>query len=453
MKKLKYILFTLLGVFALATSCQDDDHSLGGKIDPARVQYEVRQDRSIDPTGNTVILSNLTPGTIPVWDYQTGKSIRAVDTVHYAFKGTYAIKLSVMSGGSLVEVGTTTIEVTDDNLTYVNDPLWTMLSGGAGEEKEWVLDTEGKYFDGSISFYDPANPSTLWWGPGPADIFPNVMASGDYGVMSFDLKQGANFHANKLIDGMEEQGTYVLNTADMTLTINDATILRSYKPAKNGLTGVSDWQHYKVLMLNEDALQLAVLRDRDVDGEGPALLAYNFISKEYSDNWVPSGPLPPDEGFDPKFAAGELLTLIAGGPGQSQTWVLDAEGNPIDWVGKGRGWTTGHASSRDWGWNDSWDAAVEDAWIRFDRLGMKYSRYQDGALTEGTFAINEPTNEITLTDGLLLQNASSWMSPAATTLKVVKAFPGETAEKGIWLGTSYDATKDEWFVFHYVIPE
>ena len=35
-------------------------------------------------------------------------------------------------------------------------------------------------------------------------------------------------------------------------------------------------------------------------------------------------------------------------------------------------------------------------------------------------------------------------------IKVVKAYD-DFESKGIWFGTSYDAGKDEWFVFHYVL--
>jgi hypothetical protein len=44
------------------------------------------------------------------------------------------------------------------------------------------------------------------------------------------------------------------------------------------------------------------------------------------------------------------------------------------------------------------------------------------------------------------------MSPTTNVIKVVKAFKTDYLQKGIWFGTSYDATKDEWFVFHYIIP-
>lgn len=129
-------------------------------------------------------------------------------------------------------------------------------------------------------------------------------------------------------------------------------------------------------------------------------------------------------------------------------------GNPIDWIAAGKGWTESAASSRDWGWNDSWVTAVADSWIRFDQFGgQNYTRNQNGVTTTGTFTINEETNEITLSDdNTLLQNAASGLNPTTNTIKVVKAFPGEFQSKGIWLGTSYDASKDEWFAFHYILP-
>lgn len=58
-----------------------------------------------------------------------------------------------MTAGGVVELDPVTIEVTDDNLEYVQDPLWIALSNGPGAKKEWVLDTEAKLFEGSLSFY------------------------------------------------------------------------------------------------------------------------------------------------------------------------------------------------------------------------------------------------------------------------------------------------------------
>jgi hypothetical protein len=45
------------------------------------------------------------------------------------------------------------------------------------------------------------------------------------------------------------------------------------------------------------------------------------------------------------------------------------------------------------------------------------------------------------------------MNPTTNVIKVVKVFNADFETKGIWFGTSYDESKDEWFVFHYVIPQ
>jgi hypothetical protein len=277
------------------------------------------------------------------------------------------------------------------------------------------------------------------------------MTAGDYGVMTFGLKGTASFKAVKPMENnITQNGSYYLNVAGKTLTITNGSILRGYKPAKNGLTGISNWSTYKVLSLDENTMQLGVIRDKDVDGEGPAMLVYNFITKEFKDNYVP--PVTgPDEGFDPTFKAGELLSMLTGTT-SGRLWKLDAAGNAVDWIGKGKGWTKSSNDSRDWGWNNSWDAIAADSWILFDRIsGQKFTRNQSGVVTTGTFSINEATNEVTLNGDLLIQNPGSFMSPTKNTFKVIKAFPGKVESKGIWLGTDYNAEKDEWFAFHYVL--
>ena len=89
-----------------------------------------------------MILKFNTPGATPVWNYGTGKSTRAIDTVRYAFQGEYAIDLNVITPGGVVDLEPVTITVTEDNLSYVDDPLWTSLSGGVGESKTWYLDLD-----------------------------------------------------------------------------------------------------------------------------------------------------------------------------------------------------------------------------------------------------------------------------------------------------------------------
>jgi hypothetical protein len=433
-------------------SCQKESYNLEPTIDKSNVKFTVVQDLAADPGGNTVILTNETQGVLPIWDYGTGRSTRMRDTVRFAFKGNYMVKFSVLSGGSEVKLDSVPLVVSADNLSYVQDKEWIDLTGGPGNEKVWLLDTEGKMGAGPITFLNPANFSEVWWWPAPADVYPGVMEQGDYGSMTFSLKGGPFFRNEKLIEGgLKENGTFSLSIATKTLTLNGATILRSYKPSKNGITGVSNWSKYEIIEISENSLRLGVLRDKDVDGEGPAMLVYNFISKEYSDNWVPV-ETGPDEGFNPTFKRGELLNMLAGSSASGRMWLLDGSGNAVDWIGKGKGWTKSSNDSRDWGWNNSWDAVASSSWILFDRLGgQNYTRNQNGIYTRGQFTINEETNEVTLIGNTLIQNPDSWMNPTQNVFKVVKAYPGKEANKGIWFGTSYTAEKDEWFAFHYVL--
>jgi hypothetical protein len=279
------IILPMLLVLTVA-SCTKDEHSLGASPAKADIKYSVTQDFKADSGGNTVILRNLTPQTISIWDFGTGTSTRMTDTVHFAFKGDYTIKFSAATAGGIVQLDSVVVKVTEENLSYVTDQMYYDISGGPGKEKQWVLDTDGKFFLGPLTFIDPANFSTVWWDAGQG-IFPDNMARGDYGLMTFGLLGGPGFKAVKPMEGnITQSGSYSLNLPKKRLTITGGTILRGYKPAKNGISGIN-WSYYEIISLTSTTMSLGVYRDKDVDGEGNALLVYNFISKEFSDNYVP----------------------------------------------------------------------------------------------------------------------------------------------------------------------
>lgn len=466
----------LLFTIALFTglSCKKKDYSLAGTPDKSAINMEVKQDLTVDAGGNTVYLINHTDAVEPVWDYATGKSLRRMDTVHYAFKGDYVVKRSAITGGGLVELDPITIHVTKDNLNYVNDPLWILLTGGPGKEKTWYLDADAagdqKFFTSPCYFAGQNNGNSVVASDGLTVTWPQcsdasdplcwkyepnylndtwVADKRDYGFMTLSLKGGPFLTTDhKGVGGVNtESGTYFFDKNTLQLTTSSATILGvAFTP-----TDAANIYSVKVLTLTENTMQLAVKNKAK-----PEYAVLNYISKQYSDNWTPPPPPPakPDDGFNPVFASGELLKMLTGGPtSPGRYWNLDVNGNPVDWLDKGKGWTTSKASSYNWGWNDDWDNAVKNSYIRFDNIGgQNYSRYQNGVLTTGTFTIDETKNEVTLVGNTLLQNPTSWMNPTATTLKVVKGWPTAYQTKGIWFGTSYDAGKDEWLSWHYIIP-
>jgi hypothetical protein len=456
MKNIKLLVTSFLMLTALLiSSCSPDTYSLDEPMDKSDIHFEITQDLAADAGGNTVILKNTTPGVVLTWDYVTGKSNKAVETVKYAFKGNYTIKISAVTDGGIVELDPVTVTVSTDNLNYVNDPLWTALSGGVGKQKSWVFDN-GKYglAPGAMSYADPSgtvewdNFSPNWEPSGNANSSTDAdMHWGRY--MTFSLEGGPFMTVHEADGTTIENGSYFLDINAHTLTTNGATILRP----DNYIANASNWtSNIKVLKLTDNQLRIAIMR---TNSEGAWWYIWNFVSKEYADNYVPIVTEPVvDEGFNPTFASGELLKMLTGGVGAGRIWALDAAGNPVDWLAAGIGWTTGPGSSSDWGWNPDWTAVANNSWIRFDQYGGKqnYTRSQNGVVTSGLFTINAETNEINLGSETLIQNPSSWMNPTTNVIKVVKAYNSDFGTKGIWFGTSYDAGKNEWFVFHYIIP-
>lgn len=474
MKLIKQLTVLLTIATFAVLSCKKKEYSLGTLPDKSQINMEVKQDLAVDPGGNTVYLINNTAGIEPVWDYGTGKSLRQKDTVRFAFKGDYVIKRTAVTAGGLVELQPINIKVTQDNLNYVNDALWTLLTGGVGNEKTWYFDAnpngDQKFFTSPIYFAGQDNAygtkaadgkSVVWTqvctnpsGPDCWTYAPNYLndtwaaEKRDYGFMTFSLKGGPFLKTDhKGVAGVgTESGTFFLDVNTLTLSTSNATPLHvSFTP--NDLVSMYNW---RIVSLTENTMQLA--------GKNKTKAEYqvlNYISKAYSDSWVPPPPAvpKPDDGFNPTFAPGEILSMLTGGPSSTgRFWTLDVNGNPIDWIAKGKGWTANKGSSYNWGWNETWDDAAKDAWIRFEQNGLKYSRFQNGTLTTGSFTIDETKNEITLVGNTLLQNSASWMNPTATKLKIVKGWPTDYRTKGVWLGTGYDAGKDEWFAWHYITP-
>ncbi|MGV3639718.1 MAG: hypothetical protein ACO1NZ_04310 [Adhaeribacter sp.] len=284
MKRFHTFFSLLLATTFLVSSCQQDDHELGRMLDRSEVNFRVVQDLMTDPGGNTVILINETPETVAMWDYGTGRSNRQVDTVRFAFKGDYTIKFSAMTAGGIVEMEPKTIQVTENNLNYVNDPLWTALTGGVGEEKTWVLDIAAKGFDGPLYFYGTKNgwqgacmePGGDCWNWNP--VYKDntwLMPGGDYGTMTFSLKNGPFVKVNhlKVPSRGEENGTFFLDVATKTLNFTDAAPLHD----QGRDACVAAWGNTRLLSLTETSMQLGVIR---TSCEGPALMVYNYVPKD-----------------------------------------------------------------------------------------------------------------------------------------------------------------------------
>lgn len=440
------------------SSCEDDSPELGQKLNKSAIDFEVVQDYSIDEGGNTVILKNLTPEIVPMWDYGTGRSTRMVDTVRFPFKGEYIIKFSAVTGGGIVNVDAVTIEVTEDNLMYVNDPLWTALTGGVGESKTWILDN-GKYglATGPLSYADPSRAQV--WGDYQANWDPADVGQTDADMnaeMTFSLQGGpfiATVKPNE--DGGDESGTFSLNTAEHTLSTTDATIIR---PA-GFIANASNWtENLNVLELNENQLRIAVYRTND---EGPWWYILNYVSKEYAENYVPE--FQPD----PNFNHGNQMEILAGN--SATTWKLDIE-TPFNWTDLiGVFLNNWYAISDypEWtGYDANAVANIENIRITFSKTGDVTIVNNDGVTQEGVFSIEENKNLITfegikpsLPIGDMVATTTEYKEDDAGNVitgenqwKIVKtkAVGGVVTE--VWLGNR-NPSKKEYMVYHFVMAQ
>jgi len=471
MKKIKIIIasFLILGISFLIASCQPESYSLGNTLDKSDIKYDITQDFTVDPGGNTVILTNKTKGVTLTWDYVTGKSNKAVETVKYAFKGDYEIKITAVTSGGIVELDPVTITVTDDNLSYVNDPLWNLLSGGVGNSKTWVLDLDengvSKFFAGPMFFYGTDN---AWFEGGDEGCYGDdcwnwspdwkgnewIAAQGNYGSMTFSLDGGPFLTTNHLMIPSygEESGTYFLDIATKTLTTSGATVLHTNEYE----TCVDNWRGMKVMSITENTLQIGVLRKDSCDGA--ATLVYNFISKDYSDNWVPQNLPDPDPAID--LNGGTVDDLLSTTTTTTKTWHLSKD-TPFNWT------DLNGTFLNDWNSVADYEAAGWTGYVAGDQANVVKNKIKfsnDGKVTTvdsnevekaGTYTTETGTNIITFSGiSPSFPIGSSWASVSTTSenqWKIVKTAKTGSSVTDIWFGKRDESGKKEYMVFHFVL--
>jgi hypothetical protein len=334
-----------------------------------------------------------------------------------------------------------------------------MLSGGPGNEKTWLLDIDAdgvsKYFNSPVYFsgndigagYECLEEGGACWTWLPEWAGNQwITPAGDYGTMTFNLKNGAFIEVDhKVVTNFgTESGTYFLDANAGTLTITDAHVLQNTW----GQNDVSDWNNAVIISLTEDAMQLAFRHKAKEE-----FMIFNYISKEYSDNWIPEEP----EG-DPNFEHGDQQEILA--LSSTKTWKLDLE-VPYNWLDLDGGFLNNWNSRADimaTGWAPYGDADVaniDEASVSFSADGTVVVKQDDGTTAAGTYSLDEDTNIITFEDVSPNIPIASWVSVGATAenqWKIVRVERDVLTDEviGIWFGRR-DPVKPEYMAFHFVL--
>lgn len=298
MKKIIYAI-CCFAVVVLLGGCSPEEYSLG-QIDVTSAQLELGKSYKIEHDANNpniVYLTSLVdPKYTPLWDHPQGHSQEKEVTLKMPFPGEYTVKFGVETRGGIVYGAPVTFKIDEMYAEFISDETWTLISGGAGNEKTWYLDLDAagrsRYFKGPMYFYgtgdwwgsinktaEPLNSDSWLW---DAEWKSNswIMPAGDYGSMTFDLKGAANVYVNHAMLGKTQKGTFNIDTEKKTIRLTGAAPLHGAPQDKI----VVDWGDVRIMSLTEHTMQLAVLRDPVLSNDSAAMLTFNFISKEYKES-------------------------------------------------------------------------------------------------------------------------------------------------------------------------
>lgn len=460
-------LCSMLFVWAvLLASCSRDKYLLGGiDVLPDElvegIAFKIEHDAS---NPNIVYLTSLMDNKYtPLWDHPQGRSQEKKVTLKIPFAGTYTVKFGVQTRGGIVYGEPVTFKVDQMYAEFISDEMWTMLAGGAGKEKKWYLDLDAqgvsRHFTGPMYFYGTGD----WWGtvngtgaPLNSDSWswlPDwkgnswIMPAGDYGVMTFDLKGGANVTVEHKMLNKTQTGSFLIDTENKTMRMVDAAPLHGQP--QDGV--VVDWGNIRIMSLTENTLQLGVLRDPVLSGEGAALLVFNFISKDFFDSWVPGDQPEPEPPYN-----GNVNDDLTTSTSTKKTWGLSLK-TPYNWTNLGGDFLNTWSKPEDYtatGWAPYDAGMISKVSLTLDKDGPNAGSYVftdgAGASINGVYTTDDQNNIVF--DKKISFAISDWVSLSSTDENKLRIIRTETDAlgniAGLWLGQR-DPAKDEYMVYKF----
>ncbi len=338
--KLNYYIYSLVAsVLLVFSACTPEEYEMGGKTFTSEelvegVAYTVTHDA--DNPNIVYLKSLLGPEYTPLWEHPQGRSQEAEVTLQIAFEGTYEVTFGVETRGGVVYGAPSTFTIDNFCADFVTGEMWDLLAGGAGNSKTWVPDNgsyglqQGFYtcFDPSATYADMiqsgskwTTASKTWWEPSNADAGvteDDLMAS-----MTFSLQGNAGLSVTTYKGGAPttQEGLFSMNTSNHTISAIDVDFAHgAWADGK----AVDFRNNFQILVLTENQLMIGNYRDEAMSGEGRCVYCWNFVSKDYADNYeapvvevYPTLPADWRDYVEPKT-------------NQIITYVLD-EKKPFDW--------------------------------------------------------------------------------------------------------------------------
>ena len=377
------VLLVLLGFAA----CTPDEYDLGDKdVTSADLvegkAFSITHD-SNNP--NIVYLKSLMADQYQVnWIEPQGRSQEKEVELDMPFPGTYDVLFGVETRGGVVYGDTAHFTIDNFYAGFVNDELYTNLTGGVGQAKTWIPDN-GNYglCSGELSYGDPSASNAEWnnftsnWDPSYGGGGMAESATSQYAktTWTFDLKNGANVTLHRVDDdgtATDTKGTFLLDTENHRLNLTDMQIPHTSAWDNHG--DATDWsKDIHIVTLTENQLRVAMLRNPNTSGEGKWWLVFNFVAKDYADNYK-----APEVEYTPTLEEG-WRDFVEPKNDRIITYKLTG----FDWYGKDENTTEKNVSGVEAIDN------LEDISITLNSSKHTYSFTKpDGTTSDGTYSLS-----------------------------------------------------------------
>lgn len=473
--KLKYYIYSFIAsLMLIVTACSPEEYDLGAK--------DLTQDDLVEGLAYTITHDATNPNIVylesklgskytPLWEHPQGRSQESKVTLKMPFEGTYTVTFGVETRGGVVYGEPVTFAIEDFCADFVSGEMWDYLAGGSGNSKTWIPDN-GNYGmkQGFYSCYDPTATyadmvsdngtnwypkDKVWWEPGNADVGITEDDLNSYMTFSLDGKAGLTIH--RFTDGQEtvSEGLFSMNTDNHTISAVDVDFVHATWSEDKAVDFRNGLQ---ILVLTENQLMIGNYRDEVLSGESKCVFCWNFVSKEYADNYVPEPEEP--EPAEPQLPDGwkdDVSETVSVVTSSTIKWTLSAK-NPVDWASQSGKLLNNWTSPSDYpDWLGTLDPSVYEG----------FSMTLDSKTLTATFATpdgSETEMPYTLDDkGIYTFNGSvptvtvvGWMTfraSDAATLRILSIEKDrEDNLSGMWLGIPNPDKPDTEYIAYHFIP-
>ncbi len=299
-------LWLSMGLLVVATSCRDDDDnpSLGQPPTAADAAFTYQASATSD---NVIEFTAANASLAASWDFGNGMTATGTNvSTSYPFAGDYTVTLTVQNSGGTAS-SSQTVNIAQDDPTLVNNPLYTLLTGGSS--KTWAVDSASAvHFGVGPDPIGNAGNYPEWYAAAAneksgADMY-NDRYTFHLNGFGFDLVTGGGVYVNQEHPDPPYDDTVSSPVNDLiaslpdqigeiwTLTEGNDTML-----SVSGNAMIGYWagtRSYKVLTLSENELWLSFV---DTKASNPGLTWYvRLVPEGYNSN--PNPPSKPDLPLD-----------------------------------------------------------------------------------------------------------------------------------------------------------